>query len=62
MEIKDQRKFILCRSYALIVIKADSNYDYELPSSQEKGETVKITLILHISEKPAENKVYVTYI
>lgn len=56
MEIKDQRNFKLCRSYALITSKADSEYDCEFPSSQDQGETVKITLILHVSEKPAKTR------
>lgn len=39
--------------------KTDSKYDCEFPSSQEKGKKVQITLILHISEKPTKNKIYV---
>lgn len=46
---------ILC-SYQLIKLIQNMT---EFPSSQKKGEEVKITLILHISEKPTKNKIYV---
>ena len=40
----------------LSINKIDSKYDSEIPRSQHEGEKVKVTLILHISEKSTKKQ------